>query len=270
MTIESQNTGANGIERNNILTISPEAFPQHTPFLEAVMTTAKLLQTAGVSPDGAMIISGGGIALRQLAKNNPDRIPTDLDIVIHYQNEDEAFQILQRVCDILRQTATYQQPNLITQPRPHWQFVFPNPILEAVYSNNGLGAFPVDFMTTMTTIFPDEAHIPKLRGVKYQFPIDNRALFDYASWVVVGDQKVKITHPAFALFYKLTMNRNGDNSQHPNNPKQDDDDIIRMAQLGLIDFDDPGFKEVMKTMTYGDKELMKQIMAATYRKVNNG
>lgn len=255
--------------REVISSIDSKQFPKHQVFLKTVETISGLLQSVGIPPEEAMVISGGSVALRQMSLGRDERIPTDTDLVLRYKDGQDAHNILNRVALELQKAPEFRNTQLITKPRTHWGFRFTNPIIESLYVGDGYDAFPIDIMTEMVTVFPDKSPAPLLSGVAYDFPNYNPRLFELSQPIQVGtDRIIRVASPAFVLFYKLTMNRNGENGNHPGHPKQDDLDLKWMWEMGLINLDNPEFEEVFKIMSQDNLEIEEQLLQFLQLKID--
>jgi hypothetical protein len=86
-------------------------------------------------------------------------------------------------------------------------------------------------------------------GREYHFPTENQRLFDLARRAdFPGCGETLVAPAAFIAFYKLAMQRNA-------NGKQDNDDLERLRDLGLLKPDSPDVGEVLGILTGNDPAL---------------
>lgn len=249
---------ANRRRSTEIRPIESNEFPENRDFLQTTISAAKVLEQAGLSPGDWFIISGGNVGLQQMARGINDRKPTDVDIVIRHQTPEHGTQILERIFETLNSGNVFINNKLIREPREHYGFKFNNPILESC-SNHGCN-FPVDFLTHMVTQFPESAFIPSLKGVSYVFPNTESILFDHTRPVMVDGQEIRLGNPAYVLFYKMCMNRNGLMNGGTGTPKQDDDDLLRMLQMKLVMPHDQEFRGILRVMFGNNPQLEAEFL----------
>jgi hypothetical protein len=221
-----------------------------------------------------MVMAGGSVFLYQLANRVPfdvSRAPTDLDFVI--RNDSWNSQVASSLLGGLigEERDLFIGLRRITETRTHFGFRFPNAVVEAkVGPKAGITDlyhrdrphFDIDFIPGhMVTIFPDDHAFPELRGVSYNFPTVARQLFERGMLLNVdealekqnarisgGVGTVRLAPPAFVMFYKITMMRD-------DKGKQDGDDLRRLHELGLLDYGDRNFNEMMTLMVSGHPDV---------------
>ncbi|PJE63993.1 hypothetical protein COU89_00375 [Candidatus Roizmanbacteria bacterium CG10_big_fil_rev_8_21_14_0_10_45_7] len=250
-----------GIERS--------AYPEYAPFLDTVVQVGNVLDQIGLPRKDWFVTAGGSVTLRQLDQKIIDRKPTDADIIIWHSDPKDGYEKLQQIYAALHASTGFGGIEFLTDPREHHGYRFTNPIVQTDFNE-----FPVDFLTTMITVFPQCATVPLLANRAYSYPTNQRVLFDYTDHVIVDGQKVHVAHPAFTGFYKVTMNRNGNGlcayggQTQVGVPKQDTHDLCRLYQLGLLDPHYPGSAEVWNALTYDNPILKEEIVAKLEEKLH--
>lgn len=212
-------------------------------FLTASSDICDLLDDVQYDPARAMVISGGGVYLYQrMLTGAPERVPTDIDVVIDPSQMNDGMELLSE-----RAGGFLTNVNRIETPRTHHGYVFTNPIVEAT-SRDGLS---VDMLGEMITVFPE--HHDLYPGVAYRYPTDNSRLFDLAPMVDIDDDhQIKVAHPGFIAFYKMTMYRNGAG-------KQDQQDLRRLQSMGLLEPNDE-LVEVLDILSSGDTYIRDELL----------
>jgi hypothetical protein len=169
--------------------IRTELWPERRAFLDAVDTAGRAIDMIGIPRTDWFVISGGSVALRQMSSGIGDRHPTDVDIVIAHDDDESAAAILRDLYQCLAEmeaVGEVHDTRYHLDPREHHGFVFNNSLIETVQGPRGSGGMPIDFLTAMTTVFPDTAPIPSLRGVAHRFPTENKALYEGGDALLVN------------------------------------------------------------------------------------
>jgi hypothetical protein len=214
-------------------------------FLGALREAGDLMRSVGVRDSEYMVIAGGGVFLHQLAEiGESERAPTDLDIVIFNEPGRHA------LCSEIAHVGPLYLKNvrMVTEPRHHHGLIFTNPIVESESS----AGFPVDFIAeTMITVFP--AGHPLMGGCDFRYPTENQRLFELARRAdIQGCGEVLVAPAALIAFYKIAMQRNI-------NGKQDNHDLVRLAELGLLAPEREDVQEVLDILTQGNHVLKVKV-----------
>ena len=216
-------------------------------FVDALRDAARFFDSQGFSRDSWMVIAGGGVFLYQLATKGAtvDRVPTDLDIIIHEKNARNGTPIL----ELLRDRMQPHESSLRTEPIMHHGHL----LTAAGLSTKARNGMPIDVTTELSQIYPPDHHFRP--SMLYSYPPSDLILGSAIRLkhpLLPG--QITTAHPGMIAFYKLIFKREKEG-------KQDIPDLQRLKRLGLLD-PSPALEEVVSTMCLGDREFASAIRSA--------
>jgi hypothetical protein len=217
---------------------------------------AAFLDSQGLLRRDWMVIAGGAVFLYQLDSHGrklgpvPDRVPTDLDIIIDEAQGRNSASIIEQLFSVLRHTGA----SLRVEPLIHYGHLLTGPAL-SLATNCGL---QVDITTELSQI--NSPIHPVRPRAKYKYP-PGRAMLAQANTISheLIDGSVTVSHPGFIAFYKWLLARNDD-------VKQDTKDLKRLQGMGLLTAHPANnLRGVLATMCQEDRQLIPIIEQAIAR-----